>query len=114
MAIIQIPFQPPKTVPLNLFRSCGACYGLVWQISSLEKVAVGLFWLFHLKGLFDPLYDWKKDHEWINRSGDIWKHDRDADLSVIHVKKNLRHEKRRHRHDLLKRRTTQSEHRHIH
>lgn len=83
-------------------------------MSSFCVTAIVLLWLLHQKGLFDPIYDWWEDHIWTSeeRRGDIWKHARDADLSLIHMKKSHRHEKRHHKHDAQRRRNSVSWHRH--
>ncbi|KAI3453663.1 hypothetical protein Pfo_010326 [Paulownia fortunei] len=81
---------------------------------AIFPTAIVLLWLLHQNGLFDPIYDWWEDHLWTSeeRSGDKWKHDRDVDLSLIHLKKNHRHDKRHHKHDTQRRRSSHSEHRH--
>ncbi|KAG8382288.1 hypothetical protein BUALT_Bualt05G0061200 [Buddleja alternifolia] len=108
-------FTTTATVIENGSQICGIDYGMVWQISSLEKVAaVVLLWLLHQKGLFDPIYDWWEDHIWTSdeRNDNGWKHGRNDDLSLIHLKKNHRHEKRHHKHDVQRRRSNHTEHRH--
>ncbi|KAL2551097.1 Protein HAPLESS 2 [Forsythia ovata] len=77
---------------------------------AIFPAAVVLLWLLHQKGLFDPLYDWWEDHVWTSeqRSGEIRKHDRDADLLLLQYKKNHKHEARH------RRRSIHSEHGHNH
>ncbi|XP_073042911.1 protein HAPLESS 2 isoform X2 [Primulina eburnea] len=79
---------------------------------AIFPTAAVLLWLLHQKGLFDPLYDWWDDHVWASEdaSDNIWKHDRNVDLSLIHLKKHHRHEKRHHKHDAQKRRRIPGEH----
>ncbi|XP_075508610.1 protein HAPLESS 2 isoform X2 [Primulina tabacum] len=79
---------------------------------AIFPTAAVLLWLLHQKGLFDPLYDWWDDHVWASEdaSENIWKHDRNVDLSLIHLKKHHRHEKRHHKHDAQKRRRIPGEH----
>ncbi|XP_073285598.1 protein HAPLESS 2 isoform X1 [Primulina huaijiensis] len=81
---------------------------------AIFPTAAVLLWLLHQKGLFDPLYDWWDDHVWASEdaSENIWKHERNADLSLIHLKKHHRHEKRHHKHDAQKRRHFPGEHCH--
>lgn len=80
---------------------------------AIFPTAAVLLWLLHQKGLFDPLYDWWEDHIWASEdaSENIWKHDTNVDLSLIHLKKHHRHEKRHHKHDAQKRRHIPGEHR---
>lgn len=90
----------------------------IWQqpdSCSLVRVAAAvLLWLLHQKGLFDPLYDWWEDHIWTpERSGEIRKHHRDSELSLIHFKKHHRHDKKHHKND-ARRRTTHHEDRRNH
>ncbi|KAK4422671.1 protein HAPLESS 2 [Sesamum alatum] len=75
---------------------------------AIFPTAVVLLWLLHQKGLFDPIYDWWEDHIWTSKV----KHGRDADLSLIHMKKSHKHEKRHHKHDAQRRRNSVSRHRH--
>lgn len=84
------------------------------DISSFWVAAIVLLWLLHQKGLFDPLYDWWEDHVWTpeERNRHKRKHHRDAELSLINLKKNHRHEKRHHKHDTQRRRSIHGEHRH--
>ncbi|XP_011072209.1 protein HAPLESS 2 [Sesamum indicum] len=81
---------------------------------AIFPTAILLLWLLHQKGLFDPIYDWWEDHIWTTKEkrGDIWKHARDADLSLIRMKKSHRHEKRHHKHDAQRKRNSVSGHRH--
>ncbi|KAL7111628.1 hypothetical protein ACP275_05G101400 [Erythranthe tilingii] len=84
---------------------------------AIFPTAIVLLWLLHQKGLFDPLYDWWEDHVWTydKRSGHIRKHHRDADTSLIDLKRHHRHEKRHHKQhvDTHRRRSSHSEaHRH--
>ncbi|KAG8382287.1 hypothetical protein BUALT_Bualt05G0061100 [Buddleja alternifolia] len=81
---------------------------------AIFPTAVVLLWLLHQKGLFDPIYDWWEDHIWTSdeRNDNGWKHGRNDDLSLIHLKKNHRHEKRHHKHDVQRRRSNHTEHRH--
>ncbi|KAK6117097.1 hypothetical protein DH2020_049142 [Rehmannia glutinosa] len=131
----QIPFQPPKTSVNGFFESIEELWNKFWTSFAdfvtgrscrrkcsgffdfschIQYISIVLLWLLHQKGLFDPIYDWWEDHIWTSegQNRDIWKHGRDADLSLIHLKKKHRHDKRHHKHDTHRRRSHHSEHRH--
>ncbi|KAL6544038.1 Transcriptional activator [Orobanche gracilis] len=67
---------------------------------SIFPTAILVLWLLHEKGLFDPIYDWWEDHMWTfeGENRHIRKPDRDADLSLIYLKKNHMHAGKRHHH----------------
>ncbi|KZV45297.1 protein HAPLESS 2 [Dorcoceras hygrometricum] len=81
---------------------------------AIFPTAAVLLWLLHQKGLFDPLYDWWEDHVCASEdaSVNIWKHDRNVDFSLVHLKKHHRHEERHHKHSAQKRRHIPGERRH--
>ncbi|KAL0297808.1 UNVERIFIED_CONTAM: protein HAPLESS 2 [Sesamum radiatum] len=136
----QIPFQPPKTIN-GFFESIEEMWNKLWaglgdfitgkscrrrcsrffdfschiQYICMSWILMfGLFLAIFPTGLFDPIYDWWEDHIWTSeeKRGDIWKHARDADLSLIRMKKIHRHEKRHHKHDAQRKRNSVSQHRH--
>ncbi|KAK4400683.1 protein HAPLESS 2 [Sesamum angolense] len=136
----QIPFQPPKTIN-GFFESIEEMWNKLWagladfitgkscrrrcsrffdfschiQYICMSWILMfGLFLAIFPTGLFDPIYDWWEDHIWTSeeKRGDIWKHARDADLSLIRMKKIHRHEKRHHKHDAQRKRNNVSQHWH--
>ncbi|GFP85169.1 protein hapless 2 [Phtheirospermum japonicum] len=58
---------------------------------AIFPTAVVLLWLLHQEGLFDPIYDWWEDHIWTPEG-------KNGNLSLVHLKKNHRHDKRHHHH----------------
>ncbi|PIN10939.1 hypothetical protein CDL12_16468 [Handroanthus impetiginosus] len=93
------------------------CIGWILMFTLFLAVfptAILLLWLLHEKGLFDSIYDWWEDHLWTydERRREVRKHHRDTDLSLIHFKKEHRHDRRHHKHDTQMRRSHHSMHRH--
>ncbi|XAR55039.1 hypothetical protein NMG60_11030415 [Bertholletia excelsa] len=81
---------------------------------AIFPTVVGLLWLLHEKGFFNPLYDWWEDHFYADEQSTVLGKRGSNDLSRLHFKKHHKHKGKHPQHDNQKKRRSVYEHRHNH